>query len=92
MHQYVVSYDISADKARNRVAKHLLRYGHRVQYSVFEIAILQPQQMDILRSVIEKELEPDDKVRYYRLCQPCRKSSRDKNDTAIVTFPALIMI
>ena len=34
---YVVSYDIGSDKLRNKVAKVLLGYGNRVQYSVFEI-------------------------------------------------------
>ncbi len=38
---YVVSYDIGSDKLRNKVAKVLLGYGNRVQYSVFECHISQ---------------------------------------------------
>lgn len=32
---YFISYDITDDKRRNRVARILLDYGERVQYSVF---------------------------------------------------------
>ena len=32
---YVITYDISADKLRNKVAKLLEGYGRRVQYSCF---------------------------------------------------------
>ena len=33
----IVSYDISDDKKRNRFSNFLKKYGHRIQYSVFEI-------------------------------------------------------
>ena len=33
---YVVSYDISSDRLRNKVARTLEGYGTRIQYSVFE--------------------------------------------------------
>ena len=33
----IVSYDISDDKLRTKFSKYLFRFGHRIQYSVFEI-------------------------------------------------------
>ena len=33
----IVSYDISVDKLRTKFSKYLSRFGHRIQYSVFEI-------------------------------------------------------
>lgn len=33
----VISYDISDDKLRTKFSKYLSRFGHRLQYSVFEI-------------------------------------------------------
>lgn len=33
----IVSYDIADDKLRTRFSKYLLRFGHRIQYSVYEI-------------------------------------------------------
>lgn len=33
----IVSYDISDDKLRTKFSKYLSKFGHRLQYSVFEI-------------------------------------------------------
>jgi CRISPR-associated protein Cas2 len=33
----IISYDIADDKLRTRFSKYLCRFGHRIQYSVFEI-------------------------------------------------------
>ena len=33
----IISYDISDDKKRTKFSKYLTRFGHRIQYSVFEI-------------------------------------------------------
>ena len=33
---YIVSYDITSNKLRRKIAKELENYGVRVQYSVFE--------------------------------------------------------
>lgn len=33
----LVSYDISDDKTRTRFSKYLNKFGHRIQYSVYQI-------------------------------------------------------
>ncbi len=33
----IISYDIANDKIRTKFSKYLSRFGHRIQYSVFEI-------------------------------------------------------
>ena len=33
----IISYDISDDKLRTKFSKYLSRFGHRLQYFVFEI-------------------------------------------------------
>ena len=33
----IISYDISDDKLRTKFSNYLSRFGHRLQYSVFEI-------------------------------------------------------
>ena len=33
----IVAYDISNDKLRTRFSKYLSKFGHRLQYSLFEI-------------------------------------------------------
>jgi CRISPR-associated protein Cas2 len=67
----VVSYDISKDRPRTRVAKVFEGVLDRVQYSVFEGDI--PE--DELRRAVEKlltQLEPaTDSLRVYRICGAC---------------------
>lgn len=48
----LVSYDISDNKVRTRFAKFLSRFGHRLQYSVFEI-----DNSDRFIDVISAEIE-----------------------------------
>ena len=36
---YIVSYDITSNKLRRKIAKELENYGVRVQYSVFECSL-----------------------------------------------------
>jgi len=72
----VVSYDITDDKRRNKVADTLKNYGTRVQYSVFEclldVAYLEKLTRE-LSVLINKE---EDTVRIYRLCQSCIEKIR----------------
>lgn len=69
----VVSYDISDNKRRTRIAKTLEDYGARVQYSVFEVN-LESKQVDKMRARLKKLIEEsEDSVRFYTLCQACFK-------------------
>jgi CRISPR-associated protein Cas2 len=68
----VISYDISDDKRRRKVAKIMEGYGYRVQYSVFECD-LDGQKLTELKQrlkplVKEKEWES---VRFYPLYTEC---------------------
>ena len=70
----VVSYDVPDDKRRLRLAKLLLDYGKRVQYSVFECD-LTPAQMDAMLERVQAIVDAEaDSVRVYRLCASCEKS------------------
>lgn len=64
----VVSYDISNDKRRRKMAKILEGYGDRVQYSVFECELDAPQLTSLkrrLRPLVSKEA--GESVRIYPL-------------------------
>ena len=64
----VVSYDITDDRRRARVAAALEDFGQRVQKSVFECH-LEDAQVAALKARIETELDTAcDRVRYYSLC------------------------
>ena len=73
---FVVAYDISNDQRRNKVAKILEDFGDRAQYSVFEMELIRPEQLNDLRSRVEQVIEPTaDGVRVYFLCQNCREKA-----------------
>jgi CRISPR-associated protein Cas2 len=70
---YLVAYDISDDQRRTKVAKILEDFGDRVQYSVFELELEQPSQLNEMRARLENVIDPQgDSVRIYFLCQGCR--------------------
>lgn len=71
---YIVSYDISSDRLRNKVMKILLGYGKRVQYSVFECNLSQKlyeQMYKKLASLMADSVEGN--IRFYHLCGKCEK-------------------
>lgn len=49
---YVISYDITSDRLRNKIAKELENYGRRVQYSVFECRITAKQFEKLYQKLI----------------------------------------
>lgn len=72
MNYTVISYDISDDDKRGKVANLLKNYGVRVQYSVFECRL----DDDLLIKVVKRLkpfVETADSVRVYRLCDTCLK-------------------
>ncbi|MEM4368187.1 MAG: CRISPR-associated endonuclease Cas2 [Candidatus Anstonellales archaeon] len=70
---YVISYDITDDKRRNKVAKILESYACRVQYSVFEI-ICNEEIIDKIASELKNVIkENEDSIRIYSLCNSCVK-------------------
>ncbi len=72
----VVSYDVSDDGARHKVAQTLEKFGKRVQYSVFECIVTERGLLE-LQSIIEPLINPShDSIRYYTLCPRCRNEIR----------------
>ncbi|NLE74957.1 MAG: CRISPR-associated endonuclease Cas2 [Actinobacteria bacterium] len=70
---YLVSYDISHDRRRTRVAKILKDFGDRVQYSVFELILYKQQQLEQMQERLVGVIDPEqDSIRIYALCGPCR--------------------
>ena len=46
--RYIISYDISEDKLRNKVARVLEEFGERVQFSVFECELTKEQYSNLI--------------------------------------------
>ncbi len=92
MEVYVVCFDISDDRIRDRVGKRLLRYGERVQKSVFEVSVKGTGELDEMRRELREIAEDDDNIRFYRLCATCRSASSALDGGRIAHFPAVIVL
>lgn len=89
----IVSYDISDDKLRTKFSKYLSKFGHRLQYSVFEIdnsnRILDNIVTDI-KNRFEKCFTQQDSVMVFKLSVSCEVlrfgyAKNDENDFFIIT-------
>jgi CRISPR-associated protein Cas2 len=68
MYTYLICYDIEDDRERARVARLLERHGERVQYSVFEVHLKRPTDLEAIKEELRGVLAaPDAEVRFYRL-------------------------
>ena len=89
----IVSYDISDDKLRTKFSKYLSKFGHRLQYSVFEIdnsnRILDNIVTDI-KNRFEKCFTQQDSVMVFKLSSSCEVlrfgyARNDEKDFFIIT-------
>ena len=87
MNCWVVCFDIEDDRIRRNVGKSLLRYGKRVQRSVFEILVRNHVEFDTLRISLEEMIGESGELRLYPLCRDCRTKSLHQDGTAAVSFP-----
>ncbi len=71
----VISYDISDDKKRTKFSKYLCKFGHRIQYSVFEIdnseRILDNIMNDIENRFM-KSFSQEDSVYIFNMSASCK--------------------
>lgn len=75
---YVISYDISNDRLRNKVAKVLSGYGKRVQYSVFECRIQQKSFEELyIRLALLMADADEGSIRFYHLCGKCEQKIQE---------------
>ena len=70
----IISYDIANDKKRTKFSKYLEKFGHRIQYSVFEIdnsrRILNNIKADINNKFM-KNFDQSDSVYIFDLSSSC---------------------
>lgn len=69
---YLISYDISSDRLRAKVAKMMEGYGVRVQYSVFECILNEKKYHELYRKLAELTADMSDgSIRFYYICGNC---------------------
>lgn len=66
----VITYDISDDARRLRVANELENWGQRIQFSVFECDLTEAQAATLLAH-LRALCGDEDALRIYRLCTAC---------------------
>ncbi len=71
---YLVSYDISDNKCRTKIAKTMEGFGKRVQYSVFECTHLPPKQYERMVKKLTELMEGQEEgsIRIYYICGSCQ--------------------
>jgi CRISPR-associated protein Cas2 len=68
---FVVCYDISDDRTRDRLSERLLDFGVRIQESVFECVLDEEAQERMMARLDAVKLANTDRVRIYRICRNC---------------------
>ena len=73
---YIVSYDISSNKLRRKIAKELENYGIRVQYSVFECDLDHDRYQEMYRKMVRlADNMQEGSIRFYEICSECRRKT-----------------
>lgn len=71
---YIIAYDITSDKIRDKVARCLELYGIREQYSLFKCN-LSHRQFEQISSYINEIIDTQtDSVIYYPMCNSCAQN------------------
>lgn len=74
---YVVSYDITSDRRRNKIAKTLEGYGTRIQYSVFECRLTEKKYKEMYRKLMQLMADAEEgSIRFYSICGNCEEKIR----------------
>ena len=71
----IISYDISDDKKRNKFSKYLTKFGHRIQYSVFEIDNSERILNNIIADIENKFMKTfgqEDSVYIFNMSSSCK--------------------
>ena len=89
----IVSYDFANDRVRNRFSKFLKKFGHKIQYSVYEIKNSQRVLQNIISEIeliYRKRFSDSDSILIYQLCEGCKRkvkkygyASHDDEDIVI---------
>jgi CRISPR-associated protein Cas2 len=73
----LVSYDISSNRLRGKIAKKLEDYGVRIQYSVFECDLSPKRYERLYGELAEMTIGiKDGSIRFYEICASCQKKMR----------------
>lgn len=70
---YLISYDITSNRLRTKVAKILEGYGKRVQYSVFECDLVEKRYEELYEKLLKlTEGMEEGSICFYYICKNCQ--------------------
>lgn len=88
----LVSYDISDDKRRQRVAKLLEGFGVRVLESVFECDLTQAQWAKLEKKLHRRLVAGQDRSRVYFLCETCSAKTQIFGGGSVESSPLTYIV
>lgn len=93
----IVTYDVSTETSEGRsrlrkVAKTCLRWGQRVQKSVFECRVNLAQFETLERQLLAIMNEREDSIRLYRLVEPVELYVTEHGNVKAVDFDAPLIV
>ncbi len=87
----LISYDISNNKKRAKFQKYILKFGHRLQYSVYEIENSERILNNIITDINNKFLkifDQNDSVYIFQLSSSCKITkfgyARNEDDELLI--------
>ncbi len=72
---YLIAYDITNDKIRNKISNYLEKKGLRIQKSVFVLKINKRAIRFVMRD-LEKLRKNDGIIHIFSVCKMCEKKSK----------------
>jgi CRISPR-associated protein Cas2 len=88
----LLSYDITDDKRRKRVAKLLENSARRIQYSVFEAFMTESELSTLISKILPFILPSEgDSLMVYRLCGSCALLKRSWGGDVVNWDEAIIV-
>ena len=89
---YVLAYDISNDRRRQKIARLCQAVSERVQGSVFE-GYFTPAELDKLLKKLERIFDKnEDSLRIYLLCAGCRAKVTTRGRGRLTPPPSVVIL
>lgn len=88
----IITYDITDDNVRTKLANKLKDFGKRVQYSVFEGDITEVEKANLKEMLSKVKLDEDDSIRLYSLCKACVKSVEIWGSGEVTKDPEVVIV
>lgn len=71
---YLICYDISSNRRREKISKELKNYGQRIQYSVFRCDISRQRLLELYKKLLRlTDGMEEGSIVFYKVCAKCEE-------------------